>query len=109
MGAITSLASFAKMPKVTGSQLPLSGIFAIDKPSGVVTMQLLNTLNRLLSSAPLFLASEPDNKNDRNNKYQKRRRGNRDKKVKLGQGGTLDPLASGVLGTLMPSRTSAYS
>lgn len=88
---------------VTGSSLPLSGLFAIDKPSGVVTMKLLNQINELMATSDLFLPVDKHNDNDdNNNSPRKRRKGHHHRsragKVKLGQGGTLDPLASGVLG-----------
>lgn len=79
---------------VTGKTLPLSGLFAIDKPSGGITMKLLNTVNELLASSDLFLDQEKQG-HHRARKFKRRGRAG---KVKLGQGGTLDPLASGVLG-----------
>ena len=78
-----------------GAKLPLSGLFAIDKPANVVTMKLLNNVNELLASSELFLKPEDRQQNF----HSRRKRGpKRSGKVKLGQGGTLDPLASGVLG-----------
>ena len=89
------------LSSAAGAQIPLSGLFAIDKPPGVVTMKLLNSINELLASSDLFLPkpqgsiSSEINGSDR----RKRKKGpGRSGKVKLGQGGTLDPLASGVLG-----------
>lgn len=79
---------------MTGRSLPLSGLFAIDKPSGAITMKLLNSVNELLASSELFLDREKQG-HHRARKYNRRGRAG---KVKLGQGGTLDPLASGVLG-----------
>jgi len=84
---------------VPTNSLPLSGLFAIDKPAGVVTMKLLNSINELLSTSDLFLpAGNNDSKNDRYNGKKRKRGPSRAGRVKLGQGGTLDPLASGVLG-----------
>jgi hypothetical protein len=63
--------------------------------------QLLNRLQPLFSSSKLF--RDPNKANDQGNKksgkYGRRNKGRgRDDKVKMGQGGTLDPLADGVLG-----------
>ncbi|TKA57072.1 hypothetical protein B0A53_01028 [Rhodotorula sp. CCFEE 5036] len=62
--------------------------------------QLLNRLQPLFSSSKLF--RDPNKANDQGNKksgkYGRRNKGRgRDDKVKMGQGGTLDPLADGVL------------
>ncbi|KAK4050563.1 pseudouridine synthase pus4 [Microbotryomycetes sp. JL221] len=65
-------------------------------------MQLLNKLQPLLGSSDLF---KDPNSNDNqqggkgnNNKWNKKnKRNNKQSRVKLGQGGTLDPLADGVL------------
>ena len=92
------------MPKVTSSAIqPLSGVFAIDKPSGAITMKLLNSMKELLETSPYF--AMPDDPNQRYGHKKRRRgwgktsgRGRAVGVVKLGQGGTLDPLASGVLG-----------
>lgn len=73
----------------------LSCLFAINKPTGLVSMTLLNKLQPLLASSALFanqpLALHPNDKGPRRRKF-------KDTRVKLGQGGTLDPLADGVLG-----------
>lgn len=80
---------------------PLSGVFAIDKPSGVSCMDLLDKLKDLLAFSPLF--RNPDGSlpeghggkawRPKNRKQIKGKAG----PPKVGQGGTLDPLASGVL------------
>lgn len=79
------------------SSLPVSGLFAINKPSGRITMKLLNDLSELLGTSDNFLPRTSEN--EQNQRGRKRKRGGKEK-VKLGQGGTLDPLASGVLGTI---------
>lgn len=81
------------MPKVTLSQLPLSGLFAVHKPSGPTSMSVLEDIKKLICSSPLFVEAE---KLERGKSAGKRRR-TRDV-IKVGQGGTLDPLADGVLG-----------
>jgi len=81
---------------------PLSGLLGIVKPSGPTSMDLLDKLKPLLASSLLFYA--PDEKRA----LQDRRRLKPWEKAlqkkcggrlppKLGQGGTLDPLAEGVL------------
>lgn len=71
----------------------------------VLASQLLNNLQPLFSSSKLFQdpnkANEPEQGggNKKGGKWGRRGKGRgRDDKVKMGQGGTLDPLADGVLG-----------
>lgn len=101
------------MPKVTLPQLPVSALFGVVKPSGPTSMAVINEVKRLVSASRLFV----DDKSARANaktlytpsgkglgKDQgKRKRSNktgRGFEAKIGQGGTLDPLADGVLGEL---------
>ncbi|ORY61162.1 pseudouridine synthase [Leucosporidium creatinivorum] len=86
------------MPKARST--PLSCLFAVNKPTGVVSMQLLNKLQPLFGSSPLFqkdpqqlAANAGGSKGGKPN----RRRKWKEERVKMGQGGTLDPLADGVL------------
>lgn len=85
------------------SSRPLNGIFAIDKPSGRTSMSLLEDLKMLLAFSPLFRnpdGSIPEGYGGKAwqprepwcKKYKKSTG-----PPKVGQGGTLDPLASGVL------------
>ncbi len=90
------------MPKVP-STLPLSGLFAVHKPSGPPSMTVVNDIKKLILSSRLFVeesklktanakaTSKGKEKNKRRDKYGK-------DAIKIGQGGTLDPLADGVLG-----------
>jgi len=80
------------MPKVSLPPLPLSGLFALVKPSGRTSMSVINDLKNLLSSSRLF--AEEGKAIANSGKRGKRKRD----AVKMGQGGTLDPLADGVLG-----------
>ncbi|WFD20429.1 tRNA pseudouridine(55) synthase [Malassezia caprae] len=81
---------------------PLSGLLGIDKPSGPTSMDLLDRLKPLLASSSLFYASdEKCASQDRRRlkpweKALQKKCGGR-LPPKLGQGGTLDPLAEGVL------------
>ncbi|PKI82424.1 tRNA pseudouridine(55) synthase [Malassezia vespertilionis] len=96
------------MPKAAAgasSVKPLSGLFAIAKPSGPTSMHMLDELKTLLASSSLFYppdAPPPFSAAARNTKRAKPWERALLKKCgrlppKIGQGGTLDPLAEGVL------------
>ncbi|KAH8917552.1 pseudouridine synthase [Atractiella rhizophila] len=81
-------------------KLPLSALFALHKPSSSISMTLLNRLQPLFQQSLLFAQGEEgqggSSKGDKKKgKWKKGRK--RDSRVKIGQGGTLDPLADGVL------------
>jgi hypothetical protein len=80
------------MPRSPAS-LPLSGLFGIVKPSGPTSMHVVDQLKRLIRNSRLFVEEE------KLKKPSGKKRARRDN-VKIGQGGTLDPLADGVLGQL---------
>lgn len=87
------------MPKVPLPTLPLSGLFAVAKPSGPTSMSVINDIKDLVSVSRLFVEEEKLEKNQSGNRGKKMKRGKRGSQtVKIGQGGTLDPLADGVLG-----------
>jgi hypothetical protein len=109
-------ATTPEMPKaLAGRTLPLNGLFAIAKPSGPASMAILDRLKPLFANSPLFVP-EADLKTYReqrtrirNHHGKKMKPGrNNNKIVRMGQGGTLDPLADGVLGMcgelFLPSR-----
>lgn len=85
-----SLSHRSKMPK-TPASLPLSGLFGVIKPSGPTSMHVVDQLKKLVCNSRLFVNEEKIGKTAGKKKA---RRDN----VKVGQGGTLDPLADGVLG-----------
>ncbi|TIB76508.1 hypothetical protein E3Q23_01783 [Wallemia mellicola] len=95
------------MPKTHSIHYPLSGLFALNKPSGITSMALLDSLKPLFGYSQLFKPHEdappplPSDKKKKGNKWRKSRgggaRGVGGYAVKVGQGGTLDPLADGVL------------
>ena len=60
-------------------------------------MTVVNTIKPLLSSSRLFLSQGDTHKNSKVNVKRRRKRAGKDM-VKMGTGGTLDPLADGVLG-----------
>lgn len=76
----------------------LSGLFAVRKPSGRITMDLLNALKPLMTASPLFYRATVTDDAARHTKRRRRGPYSKQDKIKLGQAGTLDPLASGVLG-----------
>lgn len=86
---------FPRMPKVP-STLPTSALFAVAKPSGPTSMSLVNDVKKLVQQSRLFateaeLAKAKKSKNKNKSRFAK-------SAVPVGQGGTLDPLADGVLG-----------
>lgn len=83
---------------------PLNGVFAIDKPSGPPSMLVLEKLKDLLAYSPLFRNPDGSVPEGHGGKAWRPRPQKDGSKVpgkagppKVGQGGTLDPLASGVL------------
>ncbi|KAH9952043.1 pseudouridylate synthase 4 [Amylocystis lapponica] len=80
------------MPKVP-STLPLSALFGVIKPSGPTSMSVVEDIKRLVAKSRLFV--EESKLKEESGKKKKGRRGR--SAVKIGQGGTLDPLADGVL------------
>lgn len=88
-------AARTNMPKDTLPPLPLSGLFAVAKPSGPTSMAIINDVKNLINTSSLFVEQEKlaARKEGKNEKPKRRKwKSNRDM-VKIGQGGTLDPLA----------------
>ncbi|KAF2396799.1 pseudouridine synthase [Trichodelitschia bisporula] len=78
----------------------LEGVMAINKPPSITSAQLLRDLQPLLSRSPLFaplLARETAKNHNEPRTKARHRRDRKALQVKLGHGGTLDPLATGVL------------
>jgi tRNA pseudouridine55 synthase len=95
------------MPKVPPYSLPVSALFAVIKPSGPTSMSIVNDLQRLVARSRLFVDAEKLEK-FKGSKADHGRRGKHAREaIKIGQGGTLDPLADGVLGAL-DSNTSNF-
>jgi len=83
------------MPKVALPPFPLSGLFGVAKPSGPTSMSVINDVKLLIAQSRIFVEADKLEKA----KGQKAKRGKRARDgIKIGQGGTLDPLADGVLG-----------
>lgn len=87
------------MPKVSLSSLPVSALFGVIKPSGPTSMSIINDIQRLVARSKLFVDAE-DLEKTKDKKDHGRRGKHSRKSIKIGQGGTLDPLADGVLGEL---------
>lgn len=68
----------------------MNGIFAVHKPSGPTSQDIVGKLKHIFTKSPQFAAQKPPL--DRNAK-----RSRKNKFIKIGHGGTLDPLADGVL------------
>ncbi|KAI0321654.1 pseudouridine synthase [Amylostereum chailletii] len=82
------------MPKIPVQPFPVSVLFGVAKPSGPTSMHVVNQLKSLVFKSRLFVAQDKLEKAAEKNG--KRRRREKDG-LKIGQGGTLDPLADGVL------------
>ena len=83
------------MPKYPLPPSPLSGLFAVAKPSGPTSMAIINDIKKLINGSPFFVEQEKlaAFKEGKNEKPKRRKwKSNRDM-AKIGQGGTLDPLA----------------
>ncbi|WVO13236.1 tRNA pseudouridine(55) synthase [Cryptococcus depauperatus] len=83
------------MPKVPSvPTMPLNGLFPIAKPTGMSSMKAIDNITPLLIDSKLFddpeKRAQPQSKN-------KRKKNLTQHGLKIGQGGTLDPLADGVL------------
>ncbi|QLL33302.1 hypothetical protein HG536_0E02130 [Torulaspora globosa] len=82
----------------------MNGIFAIDKPSGISSNQFMMKLQHALTNSHVFSKEIQRATAERIKQYQEqtgkkasKRKLRKVSKVKMGHGGTLDPLASGVL------------
>ncbi|CAF9938146.1 MAG: hypothetical protein HETSPECPRED_000786 [Heterodermia speciosa] len=74
------------------------GVFAINKPKSVSSAQTLRDLQKAFNSSKFFaswLSAEKVNRSIKS--FGERRRRKKPVEVKLGHGGTLDPMATGVL------------
>ncbi|KAK5687394.1 pseudouridine synthase pus4 [Elasticomyces elasticus] len=81
----------------------VEGVFAIHKPPGITSAQVIRDAQSHFTPSSLFapwLQRESDIKNAESNNQRNKRRSWKSKQpiqVKIGHGGTLDPLATGVL------------
>ncbi|EAQ85885.1 hypothetical protein CHGG_07138 [Chaetomium globosum CBS 148.51] len=96
----------------------VEGVFAINKPVGMSSAQIIRDCQHQFNPSALFapLLKQEQALRDKESRYQKHRRGKakRALQVKMGHGGTLDPLATGVLilgvgkGTNTPARANPF-
>ncbi|KAJ6547643.1 pseudouridine synthase [Mycena capillaripes] len=77
------------MPKAPVPSIPLSAFFGVVKPSGPTSMAIINDVKELVVRSKLFM--------DEDKIKSKKKLNLRKSEIKIGQGGTLDPLADGVL------------
>ncbi|KAK0727267.1 pseudouridine synthase [Lasiosphaeria miniovina] len=79
----------------------VEGVFGINKPIGMSSAQVIRDCQNYFNPSELFaplLKQERDTREKESHYQQKRRRNiKRQLQVKIGHGGTLDPLATGVL------------
>ncbi|CAI4049317.1 pseudouridine synthase PUS4 SKDI_14G0410 [Saccharomyces kudriavzevii IFO 1802] len=82
----------------------MNGIFAIEKPSGITSNQFMLKLQHALTKSQVFSKQIQSATAERKQQYEQqtgkkasKRKLRKVSKVKMGHGGTLDPLASGVL------------
>ncbi|KAJ5587380.1 uncharacterized protein N7459_003145 [Penicillium hispanicum] len=77
----------------------VEGVFAVHKPQGVTSADVIRTLQKHFNPSKLFQPwlEEERSRRKRESNYQKKRRRTQRLEVKIGHGGTLDPLATGVL------------
>lgn len=84
-------------PTITGAVI--DGIFAINKPPGKSSAQVIRDLQSIFKTSRFFARTSQDQvSTDRHDISTSRRRAkSRRQNVKIGHGGTLDPMATGVL------------
>ncbi|CAG8952728.1 hypothetical protein HYFRA_00008972 [Hymenoscyphus fraxineus] len=77
----------------------VEGVFAINKPTGISSAQVLRDCQDVFHTSKLFAPYLQHLRSNlqKDNPNQRKRRKVKDPKVKIGHGGTLDPLATGVL------------
>ncbi|KAJ5279468.1 hypothetical protein N7478_004840 [Penicillium angulare] len=90
---------FRLFRKTMSGEKILEGCFAIHKPQGVTSADVLRTCQKHFNPSKTFAPWLEDEtaRRKRENSFQKRRRRDKRVEVKIGHGGTLDPLATGVL------------
>ncbi|EEP80196.1 conserved hypothetical protein [Uncinocarpus reesii 1704] len=77
----------------------LEGVFAVHKPAGISSAEVLRNLQHHFNRSKFFQPWISAERERRQQEGGKRRRRDKRLQVKLGHGGTLDPIATGVLVT----------
>ncbi|KAI1449945.1 pseudouridine synthase [Annulohypoxylon stygium] len=87
--------------RMAASRPVLDGVFSVQKPMGMSSAQVIRDCQHYFNPSNFFkpmIDQEKHNRSKESNMKKKRRGfGKRDIQVKMGHGGTLDPLATGVL------------
>ncbi|KAJ5120677.1 uncharacterized protein N7515_010065 [Penicillium bovifimosum] len=87
--------------KIMSGENILEGVMAVHKPQGITSADVLRDLQKHFNPSKSFAPWLADARaqRDQQNKHQRQQRRRREKRieVKIGHGGTLDPLATGVL------------
>ncbi|KAF3923253.1 hypothetical protein ABW21_db0201025 [Orbilia brochopaga] len=85
-------------------RMAMDGILAVNKPQGRTSAQIIQRLQGIFRASPVFeehLLLQRTHNDRMDDRYKdtrnKRKRGKKDADVKIGHGGTLDPMATGVL------------
>lgn len=97
------------LPNSPDNSIPSSHDTAINKPTGISSAQVVRDLQTQFNPSAAFapwIESETKNRNRESHNQRKRRR-EKKVQVKIGHGGTLDPLATGVLITGVGSGTKS--
>ena len=89
-------------PPIAVMSFPLEGLMAVNKPAGISSAEALRKLQHIFKPSQIFAATLAAEKAKREREHQgqqrrRRKQAARDLEVKIGHGGTLDPMASGVL------------
>ncbi|KAH6655281.1 trub family pseudouridylate synthase-containing protein [Truncatella angustata] len=86
---------------MAASKPVLDGVFGVNKPMGMSSAQVIRDCQQQFNPSSFFKPMIDEQKANRgqesNNKRKRRGYGKNDIRVKMGHGGTLDPLATGVL------------
>ncbi|KAI1798951.1 pseudouridine synthase [Daldinia bambusicola] len=92
---------FARFARMAASSPVLDGVFGINKPMGMSSAQVIRDCQHHFNPSAFFrpmIDHEISKRSQESNTKRKRRGfGKNDIRVKMGHGGTLDPLATGVL------------
>ncbi|CDM30681.1 Pseudouridine synthase II [Penicillium roqueforti FM164] len=90
---------FRLFRKTMSGEKILEGVFAVHKPQGVTSADVIRTLQKHFNPSKTFKPwlEEERARRDRESQFQRKRRRHQRLDVKIGHGGTLDPLATGVL------------
>lgn len=91
----------ARLLKMAASSSVLDGVFGINKPIGLSSAQVIRDCQHHFNPStffkPMIEFETASRANEAQNRKQRRSHSKRDIRVKMGHGGTLDPLATGVL------------